>query len=103
MGNAAYAGFDYTVPGDFSSCAFPLVAALITGSPISLHNLDMQDAQGDKALIEILQDIGADIVVDAENKALHVRSEAALMGKTIVVNEKKTIKSNFPFTKIYNL
>ncbi len=87
LGNAKYVGFDYTVPGDFSSCAFPLVAALITGSQVSLHNLDMQDVQGDKALIRILQDIGADIVVDAENNVLHVRPATLLIGKTIDVNQ----------------
>lgn len=87
FGNADYAGFDYTVPGDFSSCAFPLVAAVITGSAVSLHNLDMQDVQGDKALIGILQDLGADIEIDAEKHALHLRPTAAVQGKTIDVNQ----------------
>lgn len=86
MGQAAYDGFDYTVPGDFSSCAFPLVAALVTGSALSLQNLDMQDVQGDKALIMTLQEMGARITIDAENRSVHVAPGAVLMGKTIDVN-----------------
>lgn len=86
FGNAAYSGFEYTVTGDFSSCAFPLAAALITRSPLTLHNLDMNDVQGDKALIGILQEMGADIVINTAQKTLQVRSAQRLMGKSIDVN-----------------
>lgn len=87
FGNAVYPGFDYTVPGDFSSCAFPLVAALVTGSSLSLHNLDMHDAQGDKALVGVLQAMGADIVMDVAGRTLHVRSSQDLVGQTLDVNQ----------------
>lgn len=87
FGNADYVGFDYTVPGDFSSCAFPLVAALITGSTVRLQNLDMQDVQGDKAVIGILQDLGANIVVDSENNAVEARPTSGLSGNIIDVNQ----------------
>lgn len=86
-GNAAYAGFDYTVPGDFSSCAFPLAAAIITHSALKLHNLDMQDAQGDKAIISVLQKMGAHIEIFPEQKMLQVLPGAALQGQTIDVNQ----------------
>ena len=86
FGNASYDGFVYKVPGDFSSCAFPLVAALITNSEITLHNLDLQDAQGDKELITILQIMGAKIAVDVVKKTLHVRRSGKLVGQTINVN-----------------
>lgn len=87
FGNASYSGFEYTVPGDFSSCAFPLAAAIITGSDLQLHNLDMQDSQGDKALIPVLQQMGANIVIAAEQKTLHVRPGTVLSGRTIDVNQ----------------
>lgn len=73
QGNAAYSGFHYTVPGDFSSAAFPIVAALITGSEIQLENMDMQDVQGDKALIPVLQQMGANIEIDLLAKRLIVK------------------------------
>lgn len=87
MGNTAYTGFEYTVPGDFSSCAFPLAAALLTGSELVLNNLDMQDAQGDKALILALQDMGAVIDIDEVHRTLTVRRSPRLLGKTLDVND----------------
>lgn len=60
-GGLVYSGFDYTVPADFSTAAFPLGAALLTRSALTLHGLDPQDVQGDKVLIEILQKMGAKI------------------------------------------
>ncbi len=60
-GGLNYSGINYTVPGDFSTAAFPLVAALITQSTLSLEGLDPNDVQGDKILIEILQKMGAKI------------------------------------------
>ena len=56
-------GFDYTVPGDFSSIAYPIIAALISQSKIVIKNINMNDAQGDKALIEVLLGMGAKIEV----------------------------------------
>lgn len=85
-GNAQITGFEYSVPGDFSSCAFPLAAAVITGSELSLYNLDMQDVQGDKVLIKILQELGANIEIDHEKKSLHVRPSKRLIGKNLDIN-----------------
>lgn len=87
FGNAAYPGFDYSVPGDFSSCAFPLIAALVTGSSVSLHHLDMHDPQGDKALIKMLQTMGASITIDTAHQVLTVHSSGTLIGKTLNVNQ----------------
>lgn len=78
-------GFEYTVPGDASSMAFPLVAALIAGSEVTLSGLDMTDAQGDKALIHVLQAMGADIVI--HDQAVHVRASPVLQGRRIDVND----------------
>lgn len=45
-GSSENNAFDYVVPGDFSSAAYPIIASLITGSEITLLGLDMQDSQG---------------------------------------------------------
>lgn len=87
QGNAAYSGFHYTVPGDFSSAAFPIVAALITGSEIQLENIDMHDVQGDKALIPVLQQMGANIEIDLPAKRLIVKKSPSLTGQTININD----------------
>lgn len=76
-------GFDLTVPADFSSAAFPLVAALIvSGSAVRLQGLDMQDPQGDKGIIEVLQAMGGDIAVGED---IVVKS-SSLQGRRIDVN-----------------
>lgn len=77
MGNSNYNGFEYTVPGDFSSCAFPLMAALIagnTGSIVKLNNLDFNDCQGDKKLVYTLQDMGAEIIINSSKKTLTIKN-----------------------------
>lgn len=51
----------YDVPGDFSSAAFPLVAAAITGGDVVVRNLDLKSPQGDRAIIDILPRFGATV------------------------------------------
>lgn len=86
-GNSHYAGFSYTVPGDFSSAAFPIAAALVTNSELTLKNIDMQDPQGDKKLIPTLQKMGALIEIDALNKMLHVKKSRKLKGIDVDIND----------------
>jgi 3-phosphoshikimate 1-carboxyvinyltransferase len=52
---------NYTVPGDYSSAAFPLVAAAITGGEVTVRGLDPDSPQGDKAIIERLTSFGANV------------------------------------------
>ncbi len=58
--------FDRRIPGDFSSAAFPLSAAVLAGGEVTLEGLYMNDTQGDKAVIGILRDMGADIEIDGD-------------------------------------
>jgi 3-phosphoshikimate 1-carboxyvinyltransferase len=62
-GGQAYHAFDRQIPGDFSSAAFFLCAAAITGSELTLLGLDMNDSQGDKAIVGMLRAMGAKIEV----------------------------------------
>lgn len=86
-GNGPYPGFSFTVPGDFSSAAFLIVAALVTQSELTLHNVDMEDSQGDKVMISVLRQMGAKIEVDASSRSLRVERGANLRGITIDLNE----------------
>ena len=52
---------DSTVPGDFSSAAFLLAAAAVTSSKITVKGLEHTTSQGDRAIIQILQEMGASI------------------------------------------
>jgi 3-phosphoshikimate 1-carboxyvinyltransferase len=85
QGNAVVSPFTYQVPGDFSSAAFPICAALITDSDLTIHNLDMNQFQGDKAIIPILQKMGAQITVD--NNQVIVRKGSRLRGVKIDIND----------------
>jgi 3-phosphoshikimate 1-carboxyvinyltransferase len=78
-------GFEYTAPGDFSSAAFPIAAALVTHSELILHNIDMKDVQGDKAIIPTLQSMGAQF--ETHGSQLHVKAAQTLKGTRIDVND----------------
>lgn len=60
-GGLSYSGFQYTIPGDFSSAAFPIAAALITQSSIELSGLEKGDVQGDKIFIDLMQKMGGQV------------------------------------------
>lgn len=51
----------YSVPGDFSSAAFPLAAAAITRGEVTVKGLDLGSPQGDKAIVGLLSAFGADV------------------------------------------
>lgn len=86
-GQSTLEPFDYSVPGDFSSAAFPIVSALITNSELRVNNLDMTDIQGDKAVIPILQQMGAKISIDADTRSLIVHKGSDLQGIRIDINQ----------------
>jgi len=60
-GRQAYPPFHVRIPGDFSTAAFPLTAAAVTGGKVSLNGLNLNDLQGDKRVLNILRQMGASI------------------------------------------
>jgi 3-phosphoshikimate 1-carboxyvinyltransferase len=64
-GRQIYKNFNKTITGDFSSASYLLAAAVMTQSNVAIYKLNMNDLQADKKLISILQEMGADIVVEA--------------------------------------
>ena len=61
FGGQSYHGQEVTIPGDFSSAAFFLVAGVVCDADITLLGLDMEDVQGDKKVVAYLQEMGAKI------------------------------------------
>lgn len=86
-GQTHYDGFSYDIPGDLSSIAFPLAAALITQSEIVIQHVDLSDPQGDKKLIDVFRKMGARIEVDANKKTLTVRKSPHLHGLKVDIND----------------
>jgi 3-phosphoshikimate 1-carboxyvinyltransferase len=62
-GGQQYRPIDVRVPADFSSATFFLGAAILGENDITLRGLDLSDAQGDKAVIDYLREMGAQIDV----------------------------------------
>ena len=62
-GGQTFRPINLTIPGDFSSAAFPLGAAALTGSTVRVKNLDVRGAQGDRRIVELLEEFGADVKV----------------------------------------
>jgi len=58
-----YQGFTYRIPADFSSATFFLCGAAITDADVEILGLDFSDAQGDKAVVDYLRQMGAMIEV----------------------------------------
>ncbi|MFX1356225.1 MAG: 3-phosphoshikimate 1-carboxyvinyltransferase [Promethearchaeota archaeon] len=72
--NQKYKAQTYEIPGDFSSIAFIIAAAVLSpeNSKITIINLDFNKPQGDKKIIDILQQMGAKIDVDLEQNCIKV-------------------------------
>ena len=82
--------FDKEIPGDWEAVAFPLVAALISDSEITIENIDYSGSQGDMEIVEVLKKLGADITEDKEKNTLTAKSSRLstenLPGKELCVN-----------------
>jgi 3-phosphoshikimate 1-carboxyvinyltransferase len=61
FGGQSYHGQEVTIPGDFSSATFFLIAGVLCDADITLLGLDMGDVQGDKRVVACLQEMGASI------------------------------------------
>lgn len=77
--------FSYRVPGDLSSLAFPVALALVTNSELEIAGVDLDDPQGDKVLLSILENMGAKFVY-AED-AICIKGPQKLQGCAIDVND----------------
>ena len=56
-----FKAFDWTIPADFSTAAFPLGAGAIAGGEVRIKNLDFDDLQGDKAVFDFVEQFGAKV------------------------------------------
>ncbi|MDR1359799.1 MAG: 3-phosphoshikimate 1-carboxyvinyltransferase [Deltaproteobacteria bacterium] len=79
-------GFQYTAPGDWSSAAFPIAAALVTNSALTLENMDILDPQGDKAVLDLWEGLGARFSIDREAGTVRVHRHQGLQGGLLDVN-----------------
>ncbi len=83
FGNQRYKAFEKTIPADWSSAAFPLVASAILPSNVLIKGLDPNDVQGDKAIIDYMKKMGADISI--ENNGIRIKGKE-LQGCELDIN-----------------
>ena len=70
-GNQSFLPFSRRIPGDFSSATFLVCAGVLAGGELMLRGLEMDDPQGDKAVIDILRNMGADITTEQNCITVH--------------------------------
>ncbi len=68
---AAFSPVEKDIPGDWSSAAFFMLAALAAQSDLRLEGLDSTDSQGDKAIVDYLAKMG--VPIERTDTALLVR------------------------------
>ena len=73
-----YKANDYIVEGDYSSASYLLAAAAIAGGEIRVQNLFSDSKQGDKFILDILEQMGADIT--AFEDRVTIKSDGKLKG-----------------------
>lgn len=70
-GGQRYTAFDTVIAADFSSATFFLCAGAFLDADITLRGLDFSDSQPDKAVVEYLQRMGADIQIESTDIRVH--------------------------------
>ncbi len=95
-GPVPFKSFDKAVPSDWEGVAFPLIAALISGSEITIDNVDGSGSQGDDKIVEVLQSVGADIEWQRAEEKLIVRGGKKLTTDSLVDKELRVEMSAFP-------
>ncbi len=84
-GNKAPCSFDETIPFEWSAPSYPLLTAIITdNSKITIHGMDWKDPYGDKKIVNILQEMGANL--NYKNNTLTAKS-SKLQGIEIDMND----------------
>ncbi len=82
-GRQHYRSMTTTVPGDWSSATFFLCMGALFDGNLTLTGLDPNDAQGDRAVIHYLQQLGASVSIDDTGITVHKKN---LRGTTIDMN-----------------
>ena len=84
-GNSKWDAFETKVPLDWSAALYPITAAVLTeDSEVRLPGMNFEDSQPDKAVVNILREMGADIEVTPEQV---VARSSKLTGRQIDCND----------------
>jgi len=77
-GGQSYKPFTKTIPGDFSSASYLIAAGVLFDGEVVLKGLDVNDPQGDRALVELLKEMGARI--EMKGNSMSIQGKHPLKG-----------------------
>lgn len=80
-----YIANDYVIEGDYSSASYLLGAVAIYGGEITIENLFKDSKQGDKLIINVLENMGAKITI--KHDSVTIKSDGKLKGININLQE----------------
>lgn len=83
-GRQRYRAFQVGISGDFSSASYLIAAAALIPGQVYIKGLDLNDLQGDRYLVQLLQDMGARIEV--RSTGLMITGGKPLRGMLIDAN-----------------
>lgn len=83
-GNQSYPAFEWVIPADFSTAAFPLLGSAVTGGVLDIRNLDFKDQQGDKAVFEFFRQMG--MAIETKGNSTLVSRPGILQGRDFDLN-----------------
>lgn len=78
-GEQKYRPVNRAIPADWSSATFFAGGGALAGNDVLLRGLDMNDTQGDRAVVDYLRRMGAAVEVDGDG--LHVRADGLVGGE----------------------
>lgn len=84
-GKQKYKPIHTYINGDFSSASYLIAAAALIQGELQILGLNKNDVQGDKRLINILQDMGAEIEINQNN--IKIKGGKPLRGMRIDAND----------------
>lgn len=66
-GKSRWDAFDVHIPLDWSAALYPIAAAVLSeDSEVRVPGMDYQDCQGDRKVVEVLREMGADIEIEGD-------------------------------------
>ena len=84
-GRNRWKGFDAQIARDWSAALYPIVAGVVTdGSEVCVPGMDFADSQGDKAVVNVLREMGADVRIEGDTV---IARSSGLRGREIDCND----------------
>jgi 3-phosphoshikimate 1-carboxyvinyltransferase len=83
FGDQKYSPFEKTIPSDWSSATFLIASAAMLGDIVTVRNLDPDDSQADRYVLDYLRNMEADIKIEDMNITIN---KARLRGCELDLN-----------------